>query len=415
MFKEELASLEKDGLLRKLRWVEGEQAPRVVIDGREVINLCSNNYLGLANHPELKKAAKEAIERYGCSATASRLVVGSMEIHRQLEKKIAEFKKVESALIFSSGYMANLGIISTLVGRGDMIFSDKLNHTSIVDAILLSGAEFKRYPHKDVKALEGMLKRFYESRVTGHGSGKKLIITDTVFSMDGDIAPLPELVELVKEFDCMLMLDEAHATGVLGENGRGAVEYFGLEGRFNFIQMGTFGKALGSFGAYVAGTKSLTDYLINKSRPFIYTTGLPPSVAASSLAALEIVQAQPQLRQRLIEMSEFFRDTLLDMGFETLDSQSQIVPILIGDNHKAMEFSKRLFDRGIFIQGIRPPTVPKDMARLRVSVMATHTRRDLEQALEDIEAVGRGLGIIPKTSRGVKGNTPPGCTTRGEL
>ena len=250
----ELLQLDQQGLKRRLRWVESQQGPRIVIDGREVINLCSNNYLGLANHPALKEASIRGARDYGTSASASRLITGSMQPHKELEEKLAEFKRGEAALVFSCGYMANLGIITALAGRGDVIFCDRLNHASIIDSCRLSGAELRRYPHKDVSALRILLEKdFSASRFTFHASRKRLIITDTVFSMDGDIAPLPELVEVAKEFDCMLMLDEAHATGVLGESGRGVVEYFGLEGKFPFIQMGTLGKALGGFGAYAAG------------------------------------------------------------------------------------------------------------------------------------------------------------------
>jgi len=377
----ELLQLEKQGLKRRLRWIESQQGARIIIDGREVINLCSNNYLGLANHPVLKEASAKAARDYGTSAGASRLITGSMQPHKELEERLAEFKKTEAALVFSCGYMANLGIITALVGRGDVIFCDRLNHASIIDACRLSGAELRRYPHKDVVALRRMLEDFNHSPFTIHHS-QKLIVTDTVFSMDGDIAPLPELVEVAKEFDCMLMLDEAHATGVLGENGRGVVEYFGLEGKFPFIQMGTLGKALGGFGAYAAGSRELIDLLINKSRSFIYTTALPPAVVAVAKAALEVLEQEGEgLRQRLWENVEFFRSGLQGLGFDTMESQTQIIPVLIGDNNRTVELSQRLFDEGVFIQAIRPPSVPKGSARLRIGLMATHTREDLEEAL----------------------------------
>ena len=386
MFKEELLQLEDKGLLRYLRWVETEQAPHVIIDGKKTINLCSNNYLGLATHPDLKLASIEATQEYGTSCAASRLITGSMSLHRNLERKIAKFKNTETALLYNSGYTANLGIITSLVKKGDIIFSDKLNHASIIDGCLLSGAEFRRYPHKDVSSLDAMLKKSNKSK-------KRLIVTDAVFSMDGDIAPLPDLVGLAKKYDCLLMLDEAHATGVLGENGRGAVEHFGLDGKFDFIQMGTLGKALGSFGAYVAGRKDLIDYLINKSRPFIYTTALPPSVIAAATAALKVLDnSGSQLRKNLWEKVKFFRLSLNDMGFNTMESQTQIIPVLIGDNNQAVEFSRRLFEEGIFIQAIRPPTVPRP--RLRISIMATHTRQDLERSLTALGKIGKDLGVI---------------------
>ena len=356
MFKQELQKLEEQGLLRSLREVKPG-----------VINLCSNNYLGLAEHPALKEAAMDAIKKYGTSVSASRLISGTTTLHKKLEEKLAEFKAAEAALVFNSGYTANVGIISALVGRGDIIFSDKLNHASIVDGCLLSGAELKRYPHCDTSVLENSLK----------GSdpyGKKLIVTDTVFSMDGDIAPLPEIVALAKKYDCMLMVDEAHATGVLGKNGKGALEHFNIKEK-DIIQMGTLSKALGSFGGYVVGSKELIDYLINKSRAFIYTTALPAPVVAASIAALDVIKSEPGLRKQLWDNVRFFDK----------EARTQIIPILIGDSKRTVDISKQLLDEGIFIQAIRPPTVPKGQARLRVTITATHIRKDLEYALEKIK------------------------------
>jgi glycine C-acetyltransferase len=392
MFKQELEKLQRQGLLRRMREVRSAQGPRIMLEGREVINLCSNNYLGLADDPRLKEAARAALEEYGAGSGASRLISGTTTLHSRLEERIARFKGTEAALVFNSGYAANLGIISSLLGRGDIIFSDRLNHASIVDGCLLSGAEFVRYPHCDIAALEKMLEEHKSTRAQEHTSGalvhwctgapkrKRLIVTDTVFSMDGDIAPLPELVQAAKRYGCMLMIDEAHATGVLGEKGKGAVEYFGLEKEFssranNFIQMGTFSKALGSFGAYAAGSREFIDYLINKSRAFIYTTALPASVLAAGIAAMDIIENEPQLRQRLWDNIRFF----------DAKSPTQIIPFLIGDNDKAVRISNRLLDEGIFIQAIRPPTVPKGTSRLRASIMATHTRQDLAQALKKIK------------------------------
>jgi len=377
MFKQGIEKLKQQGLLRTMREVESAQGAHIVLDGKEVINLCSNNYLGLANHPALKEAAIEAIKKYGTGASASRLISGTSSLHKKLEEKIAEFKGTERALVFNSGYAANVGVISALVGRGDVIFSDKLNHASIVDGCLLSGAEFKRYPHKDIDALEEMLRKF-SNAIRPTQCARRLIVTDTVFSMDGDIAPLAEIVKLAKKYDCMLMVDEAHALGVLGKHGKGAVEHFGLEKEFkseNFIQMGTLSKALGSFGAYVAGKKELIDYLINKSRAFIYTTALPAPVIAASIAAFDVLESQPQLRKQLW-------DNIAIMG---PGSQTQIIPVLIGDSKDAVNISKKLLEEGVFVQAIRPPTVPKGTARLRVTIMATHTRKDLEYALEKIK------------------------------
>lgn len=356
MFKHELKKLEEQGLLRSLREVNPS-----------VINLCSNNYLGLANHPALKKAAQGAIEKYGVSSCSSRLISGTTALHTQLEKKIAEFKGTGAALVFNSGYAANVGIISALAGRNDIIFSDKLNHASIVDGCLLSGAELKRYPHCDMDALEKFIK-------VPDPYVKKLIVTDTVFSMDGDIAPLPEIAALAKKYDCMLMVDEAHATGVLGENGKGAVEYFNIKEK-DIIHMGTLSKAIGTFGGYVAGSRELIDYLVNKSRAFIYTTALPASVAAASIAAFDIIKNEPELRKQLWDNIRFF----------DREAQTQIIPILIGDSKKAVDISKKLLEDGIFVQAIRPPTVPKGTARLRITITSAHARKDLEYALEKIK------------------------------
>jgi len=397
MFKEQLKKLEEQGLLRTLREVASAQGPRIILDGKEVINLCSNNYLGLADNPVLKEAAIKAIKDYGVGTSASRLISGTTSLHKKLEEKIAEFKGTEAALVFNSGYAANVGIISALVGRGDIIFSDKLNHASIVDGCLLSGAELKRYLHCDMNALKDLLNTDVGAGPRacpkgGHGgpplhfrnSGRRLIVTDTIFSMDGDIAPLPEIVALAKRYDCMFMVDEAHATGVLGETGRGAVEYFNIKDK-DIIHMGTLSKALGSFGAYVAGKKEFIDYIINKCRAFIYTTSLPVSSVAASVAALDIIEAQPELRKQLWDNVDFFKEGLKKIGADTMNSQTQIIPIFIGDNQKAVDLSRQLLNDDIFIQAIRPPTVPAGSARLRVTIMATHKRKDLEHALQKIE------------------------------
>ncbi len=387
-FKQELIELEKKELKRSLRLIESESAAWFIVDGRKVLNLCSNNYLGLANDKRLKDAAIKAINNYGFGSGASRLVCGNMSPHRELENRIAEFKKSESCLVYNSGYTANIGIISALVSRGDIVFCDRLNHASIIDGIILSRAELKRYPHKNVVALEELLKKSADYR-------KKLIVTDSVFSMDGDIAPLGELIELAKKYDCLLMIDEAHATGVLGKYGRGALEYLGLEDKKdNLIQMGTLSKALGGFGAYVCGSKELIEYLLNHSRAFIYTTSLPPAVAAANRVAVDIVEKDSKLRSKLLGNIEFFKSGLNDLGFDAGESQTPIIPLITKEPKLTMEFSKKLFQEGVFVQGIRPPSVPEGKARLRITLMATHTIDDLRFALSKIEKIAKGLCLL---------------------
>lgn len=382
----ELEEIKREGLYRSLRCVEGHQGARITLDGRDCINLCSNNYLGLANNPGLKRAAVQAVQKYGCGSGASRLVCGNLSLHTILEERLAQFKGQESALVFNSGYCTNLGLIASLVGRGDCVFSDRLNHASIYDAILLSRAELKRYPHRDMDALKCFLEKARHYK-------KRLIVTDTVFSMDGDIAPLPEIVDLARRFDAMIMVDEAHATGVFGMNRRGLVEHFGLEDEIA-IQMGTLSKAIGSCGGYVAGKKALCAYLINTARPFIYTTALPPSVLASCIAAIDIIEHQAWVTKALWDNVRFLRRGLIDKGFDLMGSESQIMPILIGESKKTVEFSRLLLEKGLFIQAIRPPSVPQGSARLRLTVTAAHKRQDLERALEIIGTVGKDSGII---------------------
>ena len=378
--EKELVDLKKSGLHRQLSLIEGAQEPRVKINDKEVILLCSNNYLGLANHPKIKEAAIKAIEKHGFGSGASRLVSGNMEPHKELEQRLARFKNTEAALVFNSGYHANIGIISALVGRGDIIFSDKLNHASIIDGCLLSKAELKRYPHKDMNALENLLKKYSELRTPN----SKLIITDGIFSMDGDITPLQDISELADNYDCMLMVDDAHATGVLGVHGKGTLEHFGIDNP-NIIQMGTLSKGLGCFGAYAAGSKKLIDYLINKARSFIYTTSLPPSVCAASIAAIDIIENEPQIRQNLWDRVKFFRNSLKSTDIDIMNSETQIIPILVGEADKAVKISKDLLDKGIFVQAIRPPTVAEGTSRLRITLMANHSWDDLKYALETIK------------------------------
>ena len=387
-FAEELASLRKEGLYRSMRLVERSQANRVVLDGREVLLLCSNNYLGLADHPLLKDAAIRAVERYGVGSGASRLVSGTMELHSKLEARIAAFKGTEAALVFNSGYAANTGIISAIASRGDVIFSDRLNHASIVDGALLSKAKFVRYPHNNMAALRRSL---VETEALG---GRRLIVTDGVFSMDGDLAKLSELVVLKKEFNALLMVDDAHGTGVLGATGRGSAEQCGVMAEVD-IHMGTLGKAFGSFGAYAAASKEVIDFLVNRARSFIFSTSLPPAVLAASLAAIDLVDspAGVELRLSLARRISFFKEELHAAGFDTKGSETQIIPIFVGEAERTMEFSQLLLEEGIFVQGIRPPTVPAGSCRLRCTLMATHSENDLELAIQAIARVGKKLGL----------------------
>ncbi|HEU0265482.1 MAG TPA: 8-amino-7-oxononanoate synthase [Geobacterales bacterium] len=375
-----LEELERQGLRRRMRLVASGQGARVVLDGREVLLLSSNNYLGLADHPRLKGAAAEAAERYGVSAAASRLVSGTMELHEQLEAQLAAFKGAERALLFNSGYSANSGIIPALVGRGDAVFSDRLNHASIVDGIILSRAEHIRYPHNDMAALRRLLER---TPVTG----KRLIVTDGVFSMDGDRALLRELVELKREFGALLMLDDAHGTGVLGATGSGSAEESGVVSDVD-IQMGTLGKALGGFGAYAAGSGDLISWLVNRARSFIFSTALPPTVLAPALVALDIVGSAEgcELRRQLQQKSERFRLLLAQAGLDTMGSTTQIVPVRVGGAQTTMALTERLLNQGIYAQGIRPPTVPAGSCRLRCTLMATMADEDVDHAAAAIIA-----------------------------
>jgi len=375
----ELDQLKQEGLYRRLRRVEGEQGPILVLNGRQVLNLCSNNYLGLANHPALREAAIQAIDRYGCGSGASRLISGNMALHEELEEKIAALKGTEAALVFNSGYQANTGILTALVGEGDVVFSDALNHASIIDGCCLSRAKIVVYPHCDVRQLEEELER-------APAKSRKLIVTETLFSMDGDEAPLAEIVGLAERCGAMVMVDEAHGTGVFGPNGAGVVSKLGL-GDHIPVQMGTLGKALGGFGAYVAGSRALCELLINRCRSFIFTTSLPPAVLAMAIAAIELLYKEPQRRLALWHNCRALKEGLKKLGFSLGRSQSQILPLIIGDAQECMAFSERLLQKGIFAQGIRPPTVPPGTSRLRITLMATHTHEQLHRALKAFEEV----------------------------
>jgi 8-amino-7-oxononanoate synthase len=369
----DLQQLESLGMYRKLKTVGSPQGREIILDGKRVLNFCSNDYLGLADDERVKKAAIEAIAEYGLGSGASRLVCGNMGPHEKLETELALFKNTESALVYSSGYMANTGIIPALMGRQSVVISDKLNHASIIDGIILSRARLVRYPHADMEALGEILKDLPAKQ-------HKLIVTDAVFSMDGDKAPLKEIVGLAKRYGAMVMVDEAHAFGVLGKRGSGLVEELALEGQVD-IQMGTLSKAAGSFGAYACGEKVLREYLINKSRSFIYTTAMPPALAQASRAALKIISGDPQRRRRLQDNADHLRLQVQAMGFDTMNSSTPIIPVLVNDPSRAMAMSRRLLEQGIFVQAIRPPTVPNGTSRLRLTVTATHTREDLDQLL----------------------------------
>jgi 8-amino-7-oxononanoate synthase len=373
----QLTQLRQAGLYRTLRRVDGAQGPTLLLDGREVINFSSNNYLGIANHPALCDAAKAAIDRYGCGSGASRLISGNMSLHEELEAKIAVFKGTEAALVFNSGFQANTGVIPALVGADDIVFSDALNHASIIDGCRLARVKNSVYGHCDLNALEGMLKE-------APRRGRRLIVTESLFSMDGDEAPLAEIVELAERYDAMVMVDEAHATGVYEPDGAGLIAKLGLGARL-LVQMGTLGKALGGFGAYVACSQALRELLINRCRSFIFTTALPPAVMAMAIAAIELVQNQPERREALRRNSQSSRGGLRALGYNISDGAGQIVPLIVGDAGACMNLSAALLAHGVFAQGIRPPTVPPGTSRLRITLMATHTAEHIDKALAIFE------------------------------
>ncbi len=383
-----LEQIKQAGLYRQIRTVD-QAAPEILVDGRKAALFCSNNYLGLADHPALKQASAEAVLMAGSSTAASRLVSGTFSLHHQLEQAIADWKRSESVLLFNSGYAANTGVISALAGRGDVVFSDRLNHASIIDGILLSGAKLIRYPHNDLDTLAQQLENH------AHGAGLKLIVTDGVFSMDGDIAHLPRLAVLAEQYNALLMVDDAHAGGVLGEQGRGTGELLGVADKVT-LQVGTLGKAMGSFGAYVTCSNMIREYLINRSRSFVFSTSLPPAVLAASLAAVKLIQTTEAdlLRNKVSEHGVQFRRLLQQQGFLVPDGITPIIPLVVGSAEITTQFSARLLDEGIFVQGIRPPTVPRGTSRLRCTVMATHTEQQIESAVSSIVKIGKELGVI---------------------
>jgi glycine C-acetyltransferase len=377
----ELDRLEAAGVRRSLRALDSGSAAEVWLDGRSVLLLSSNNYLGLADHPAVVAAACEALRRWGCGSGASRLIAGHLSLHAEVEAQLAAFKGTEAALLFPSGYQANLGAITALVGRGDHVFSDALNHASIIDGCRLSRASVHVYPHRDVRALEGLL-------AATSSSGRRLIVTDSVFSMDGDRAPLHDLAALARTYHSSLMLDEAHAAGVLGARGAGLAESEQLTGEVA-IHIGTLGKALGGAGAYVAGSRALIDLVVNRARSFVYTTGLAPAAVAAAGAALRLVT--PERRQALLRNADRLRRGLSDLGLR-VDGDTHIIPVLLGDNALAMRFAAALLERGVLAQAIRPPTVPAGTARLRVTPMATHTDAQLDRALDAFAGAAREVG-----------------------
>jgi glycine C-acetyltransferase len=382
----ELASLKAQGLYRQLRILEDEQKPRTTVDHRDVVNLSSNNYLGLTTHPRLRERALEATRRFGVGTGSVRTIAGTMAIHMELERRLAEFKQTEAVVVFQSGFAANAGTVSAILGKDDVVVSDELNHASIIDGCRLSRAAIKVFPHKDVDAARKAL----QSLPAGQ---RALLITDGVFSMDGDLGPLPELCTLAEEYGCIMMVDDAHASGVFGRNGRGTIDHFGVHGRVD-VQVGTLSKAIGVLGGYVAGSRDLIDFLYHRARPFLFSTSHPPAVAAACIAAIDVLLEEPQIIDRLWDNTRFFKAGLAGLGFDIGSSESPITPVIVGDGALAMKLSDQLFAAGVFAQGIAAPTVPAGKARVRTIVTATHTRDELQFALDAFARVGRALGII---------------------
>ena len=383
----EIQDLKDAGLYVHIRTLESPQGAWIVVDGKRVLNMCSNNYLGFANHPALREAAKKAIDEYGVGPGAVRTIAGTMKLHLELEEKLAAFKGAEAVISFQSGFNANLATIPALVGRGDAIFSDELNHASIIDGCRLSRAEIIRYAHNDPKDLEEKL------RAAQGKYRRMLIVTDGVFSMDGDIAPLPEIADLAEKYGAILMVDDAHGEGVLGHGGRGIVDHFGLHGRVD-VEVGTLSKAFGVVGGYVAGSRELVEYLRQKARPFLFSSAVTPPDVAACIAAVDILNASTELVDRLWDNTRYFKEEMRKLGFDLGKSVTPITPVMLGDAKLAQEFSRRLFEEGIFAQAIGYPTVPRGKARIRVMLSATHTKEDLDFALEVFAKVGRELGVI---------------------
>jgi glycine C-acetyltransferase len=389
---DQMNEIKAKGTHFNLRVLEDEQAPECTIDGKHVINIASNNYLGLTTHPRLREAALEALKKYGVGSGAVRTVAGTMKIHMELEKKIAQFKNVEACVVFQSGFTANAGTVSAILGKEDFIISDELNHASIIDGARLSRAKIKVFRHKDTAHAEELLKEVQNE------PGHKLLITDGVFSMDGDIGPLPALCDLAEKYGAIMMVDDAHASGVLGRNGRGTIDHFNVHGRVD-VQVGTLSKAIGALGGYVCGSKDLIDFLYHRARPFLFSTSHPPSVAATCIAAFKVLEEEPELIDKLWGNTRFFKKELGLLGFNigggnTPASETPITPIIVGEGKLAMDFSRELFKEGVFVTGIAFPTVPEGKARLRTIMSATHTQDQLSRALEVLKKVGKRMGII---------------------
>ena len=382
----ELDALKQQGLYRKLRVLEGKAAAHTTFDHKSVVNLSSNNYLGLTTHPKLVKAALEAVEKFGVGSGAVRTISGTMEMHMELERRLAAFKHVESVVVFQSGFAANAGTVAAVLTKDDVIISDELNHASIIDGCRLSKAPIKVFPHKDVDAARKIMKDLPREQ-------KKILITDGVFSMDGDLGPVAELCDLAEEFNAIMMVDDAHASGVFGKNGSGTVDHSGCHGRVD-IQVGTLSKAIGVLGGYVAGSKNLIEFLYHRARPFLFSTSHPPAVTAACLAALDVLESEPQWIERLWDNTRFFKAGLEQLGFNTGISESPITPVIVGEAATAAKMSDLLFARGVFAQSIGFPTVARDKARLRTIVAATHSKEDLQFALDQFAVVGRELGVI---------------------
>jgi glycine C-acetyltransferase len=382
----ELNALRAQGLFRRLRVLDDPQAAHASFDHRSVVNLSSNNYLGLTTHPRLIERALDAVQRLGVGSGSVRTIAGTMAIHLELEARLAAFKQTEAAVVFQSGFTANAGTVASLLGRDDVIVSDELNHASIIDGARLSRATIKVFPHRDADAARRIVSELPRDRRT-------LIITDGVFSMDGDLGALPALADIAEEHGAIMMVDDAHASGVFGRDGRGTVDHFGLHGRVD-VQVGTLSKAIGVLGGYVAGSRALIDFLYHRARPFLFSTSHPPAVAAACIAALDVLQSEPALMTRLWSNTEYFKNGLRALGFDTGASESPITPVIVGDGSLAMRLSDRLFEEGVFAQGIGFPTVPHGRARVRTIVTATHTRDELSFALDRFKAVGAELGVL---------------------
>jgi glycine C-acetyltransferase len=389
---DQLNDLKQKGTYFRLRVLDDEQAPVCTFDGKKVINLASNNYLGLTTHPRLREAALEATRRYGVGSGAVRTIAGTMKIHMQLEERIARFKNVEACVVFQSGFTANAGTVSAILGKEDFIVSDELNHASIIDGARLSRAKIKVFRHKDLAHAEELLNEIRNE------PGRKLLITDGVFSMDGDIGPLPGLCDLAEKYGAIMMVDDAHASGVLGRNGRGTIDHFGAHGRVD-VQVGTLSKAIGALGGYVCGTRDLIEFLYHRGRPFLFSTSHPPSVAATCIAAFDVLEQEPERIEKLWENTRYWKQELSNVGFNiggvnTPSSETPITPIIVGDGRLTMDFSRELFKEGVMGTGIAFPTVPEGKARIRTIMTATHTRQELDQALETLMRVGKRLAIL---------------------